>query len=156
MMRRMRRVLFVSVLALAAPAQGANLAEHKTAHFTFRYPAIDAASIAGTAERVEREYERVLRALSVTDMPRVNVTFYTSHAALEAATRHVAGVVPSWTCGLVTAQDQIHCMSPNDPSWGPYERRVGSIAREVRFAVGVVRPFKRSHLCAIVPRPKET
>jgi hypothetical protein len=68
-------------------------------------------------------------------MPRVHVTFYTDHAALETATRAVAGVVPSWTYGLVTAADQIHVMSPNHPSWGPYDRRMSDIVHE--FAHGV-------------------
>jgi hypothetical protein len=93
MIRYMRPLLLVSVLALVPPANGATLAEQKSSHFTFHYPASDAANIAGIAESVEREDARIVDALGVADLPRVHVTFYTSHDALEAATRGVAGVV---------------------------------------------------------------
>lgn len=111
------------------------LAVYASAHFTFDYPPIDAATIAVTAAHLERENARVVSALGVTDMPRVQVTLYTDHTALEAATRTVAGVVPSWTYGLVTAENRIHCMSPNHPEWGPYDRRMSDLVHE--FAHGV-------------------
>jgi hypothetical protein len=111
------------------------LALYASAHFTFDYPAVDAATIAATAAHLESEHARVVSALGVTDMPRVHVTLYADHAALEAATRSVAGVVPSWTYGLVTAEDRIHCMSPSQPGWGPYDRRMSDLVHE--FAHGV-------------------
>jgi hypothetical protein len=142
MISGMRWLFLVSVLANVPPLHGAVLAEHVTPHFTFHYPAIDAASIARTGARIETEYARIVDALGVTDMPRVHVTFYTDHAALEAATRAVAGVVPSWAYGLVTAEDQIHCMSPNQPRWGPYDRRLSDVVHE--FAHGVTLHLNRT------------
>ena len=41
----------------------------------------------------------------------------------------------SWAYGLVTAEDQIHCMSPNHPSWGPYDRRVSDVVHEFAHAI---------------------
>lgn len=110
-------------------------AGRQTAHFTFHYPPIDAATIEDTGARIEREYPRVLADLGVAAMPRVHVTYYTDHAALEAATVAIAGVVPPWAYGLVTAEDQIHCMSPNLAAWGPYARRMSDLTHE--FAHGV-------------------
>jgi hypothetical protein len=135
MITHMRRLLLVSVVTLTPALGGSPLDEHTTPHFTFRYPSIDRASIGDTAARVEREYARIVGALGVTDMPRVTVTFYTSHAALEAATTSIAGEVPPWAYGLVTAEDQIHCMSPNLKDWGPYDRRVSDIVHELAHAV---------------------
>lgn len=120
-----------------AQPQPVALAEHASAHFTFHYPAIDASTIAETAVRVEREYARVIADLGVTSMPRVHVTFYLDHAALEAATRPVAGVVPAWTYGLVTAEDHIHVMSPNLAAWAPYAHRIGDIVHEFAHCVSL-------------------
>jgi hypothetical protein len=111
------------------------LAVYATAHFTFDAPAVDPDSMTTTAARLEREHARVVGDLGVTDMPRVQVTFYTDHKALEAATRPVAGVVPAWAYGLVTAEDRIHAMSPNQPGWGPYDRRMSDLVHEFAHAV---------------------
>lgn len=138
-------VVSLSIGCAAAPASPtsntASLGVYASAHFTLHYPAMDAATIADTADRMEQEYARVTAALGVAAMPRVHVTFYTNHSALEAATIAAAGIVPSWTYGLVTAEDQIHVMSPNLPEWAPYERRMADLTHE--FAHGVTLHINR-------------
>jgi hypothetical protein len=133
--RRLTPWLFLPAVLSAAASVAAGPAEFTSTHFTFHYTPIDAAGIAATAAGVERRYEHIVGDLAVSDMPRVHVTLYTDHAALEAATRARAGTVPSWAYGLVTAEDQIHCMSPHQPGWGPHERRVGDIVHEFAHAV---------------------
>src|SRR5262245_27141714 len=55
----------------------ADVSTYQSSHFTFRYTALDAASVAQTAALVEAEHARVLADLAVTDMPPVSVTLYT-------------------------------------------------------------------------------
>jgi len=131
------RHLLVAIVGLAlgfaayADAPGTS----RSPHFVFHYPAQDAPSIVTTAQYLERERARVVDAYKVWDMPRVHVWFYSDHAALEAAAGDVAGGVPSWAYGVVTREDQIHCMSPNLTEWGPYRRRLKDIAHEFVHAM---------------------
>jgi hypothetical protein len=120
----------VIVLVACVSALAATLGEQPTRNFVFHYPAIDAPSILTTAGYLERERLRVLDALDVRDMPRVHVTFYLDHAALEAAAEPIIGFVPGWAYGLVTSETQIHCMSPNLTAWGPYRRRLKDVVHE--------------------------
>ena len=108
-----------------------------SAHFTFRYTTLDEANISDIAASLEREYSRILTDLGVDAMPTVTVTFYTDHAALEAATRPTAGVVPSSAAGLVTSSTEIHLMSPNAPAWGPYSRMVSNLVHEFAHCVSM-------------------
>lgn len=136
-MRYVAAVCLVAAGACASPTgpSAPGRGTFSSAHFVFRYTPIDSADIVTTAAAVEREYARILQDLGVDAMPVVHVTFYTDHAALEAATRPVVGIVPSWTAGLVTAEDQIHLMSPSLPAWAPYSRMLGHLVHE--FAHGV-------------------
>lgn len=142
----MSRALFVCIVSIAAssrcsqatptePISVESRLEWTSEHFTFRYPPIDRATISDTSVRLEAQRERVLQNMAVDTMPRVVVTFYADHAALEAATVAAAGVVPPWAYGLVTAEDQIHCMSPNLAEWGPYDARMSDLTHEFAHAV---------------------
>src|SRR5262245_5249915 len=97
-MRPFLQIVLVVTAALAARAAG--LGELRSRNFTFHYPAIDAESIYDTARNLERGRLRVLDALDVHDMPRVEVTFHLDHAEMEAAARPIIGFVPSWAYGL--------------------------------------------------------
>jgi hypothetical protein len=120
-----------------APSPGAAGGLYTSAHFRFQYTPLDAANIERTAEAVEREYARIIADLRVGSMPTVTVTFYTDHAAMAAATRAVAGVVPPWASGLVTSQSEIHMMSLNAPGWGPYDRRLSGLVHEFAHCVSM-------------------
>ena len=70
----------------AAPSpSAASAGTHSSAHFTFHFTALDAASIGSIAGSVEAEYARILADLGVSGMPLVDVTFHADHAALAAA-----------------------------------------------------------------------
>src|SRR5688500_18533923 len=56
----------------------------QSASFAFRYTAIDAATVAQTAARVEAEHARITQDLGVAGMGRVTVTLYPDQAALRA------------------------------------------------------------------------
>jgi len=121
----------------ATPPSGAAAGTFTSAHFVFQYTPLDAGNISQIAEAVEREHARILADLTVDSMPRVNVTFYTDHAVLEAATRARAGVVPPWTAGLVTSATEIHLMSPNAPAWAPYTRMLSHLVHEFAHCVSL-------------------
>lgn len=108
-----------------------------SSHFAFRYTALDGANISDVAASLEREYARILTDLEIDAMPTVNVTFYTDHAVLEAATRATAGVVPAWSAGLITSPTEIHLMSPNSPAWGPYGRMLSNLVHEFAHCVSM-------------------
>lgn len=110
---------------------------YSSAHFVFQYTALDAGNIAAIAEAVETQHARILADLGASGMPAVTVTFYTDHAAMAAATQAVAGVIPAFASGLVTAKDQIHLMSPNAPAWGPYDRMISNLVHEFAHCVSL-------------------
>jgi len=117
-----------------APAGGGTFT---SSHFVFRYTALDGGNVSEIAASLEREYSRILADLGVDAMPTVNVTFYTDHAALEAATRATAGAIPAFASGLVTSSTDIHLMSPNSPAWGPYSRMVSNLVHEFAHCVSM-------------------
>ena len=139
----MRRLTGAALLMVAAcggtttPSPGAAGGLYSSAHFGFQYTPLDAANIERTADAVEREYARIIADLRAESMPTVTVTFYTDHAAMAAATRPVAGVVPPWASGLVTSLSEIHMMSLNAPGWGPYERRLSGLVHEFAHCVSM-------------------
>ena len=121
----------------AAPssAPGAPTETFQSAHFLFRYLPADAASIAQTATVLESEYGRILEDLGVSNMPVVHVSFYGTHAALVAGAGPSAGPIPAWATGLVTAEDQIHLLSPAVA--GPYDRAVVNLVHEFAHCVSL-------------------
>lgn len=120
--------------ATPAPAAGGTFT---SAHFTFNYTALDSANIGEIAAAVEREHARILTDLGLDSVPAVMVTFYSDHAAMEAATRATAGVIPAWASGLVTSSTQIHLMSPNSPAWAPYSRMLSNLVHEFAHCVSM-------------------
>ena len=62
----------------------ADFSTYQSAHLTFRYTAIDVATVADTATQVEAEYARITEDLGVGDMPIVTVTLYASSDALRS------------------------------------------------------------------------
>jgi hypothetical protein len=119
------------------PSPSGSGGTYASAHFRFQYTPLDAGNIAEIAAAVEREYERILADLGADGLPTVNVTFYVDHASMEAATRSIAGVVPSGAAGLVTSRSQIHLMSPNHPAWGPYDRMLSHLVHEFAHCVSL-------------------
>jgi hypothetical protein len=113
------------------PAAGS----YSSAHFVFQYTARDAGNIATIASAAESQYSRIIEDLGAGAMPLVHVTLYTDHAVMVAATQAVAGFIPASASGLVTAEDQIHLMSPNDPAWGPFDRMVSNLVHEFAHCV---------------------
>jgi hypothetical protein len=110
---------------------------YNSPHFRFAYTPLDRNNISSIADSVEAQYARIVSDLQSDALPTVNVTFYSDHANLVAATAPVAGVVPDWASGLATAQDQIHLMSPNAPAWGPYDRMVSNLVHEFAHCVSM-------------------
>ena len=70
-------------------------------------------------------------------LARVRVTFYVDHAALEAATIAVAGVIPAAASGLVTSDPAIHMMSPGSPGWGPVDLVATNVVHELAHCVSL-------------------
>ena len=114
---------------------GAPTDQFQSAHFTFHHTVADLAEISATAARLESEYERILHDLGVPTMPRVNVSFYGTHGALVAGAGPSAGPIPAWATGLVTAEDQIHLLSPAVA--GPYERAMTNLVHEFAHCVSL-------------------
>lgn len=112
-------------------------ASYASAHFVFNYTPLDTANIAQIASALEGQYPRIVDDLAADGMPAGNVTFYVDHAALIAATQQIVGVVPAFASGLVTAENQIHLMSPNAPAWGPYDRMISNLVHEFAHCVSM-------------------
>ena len=91
--------------------------------------------MAQTAALLEAEYIRILEHLGVASMPTVNVSFYGTHEALVAGAGPAAGPIPAWATGLVTADDQIHMLSPAVA--GPYDRAVTNLVHEFAHCVSL-------------------
>ena len=118
-----------------SPPPGSPTDRVESVHFTFHHTAADVAQISATAARLESEYDRILRDLGVTTMPRVNVSFYGTHDALVAGAGPSAGPIPAWATGLVTAEDQIHLLSPAVA--GPYERAMTNLVHDFAHCVSL-------------------
>ena len=118
-----------------SPPTGAPTESFRSTHFQFRHTPADSASIEATASRLEGEYNRILQDLGVQAMPMVNVSFYSTHEALVAGAGPSAGPIPAWATGLVTAEDQIHLLSPAVA--GPYERALSNLVHEFAHCVSL-------------------
>jgi hypothetical protein len=110
---------------------------YSSAHFLFQYTTLDAGNISTIATLVESQYARIVDDLGAGSMPPVTVTLYLDHAAMVAATQAVAGFIPAYASGLVTADDRIHLMSPNAPAWGPFDRMVSNLVHEFAHCVSL-------------------
>jgi hypothetical protein len=90
---------------------------HASAHFTFRYAPMDAATIEATAAAVEAQHARIVSALGVPGMPAVTVTLYPDVDSLRAGVAPIVGSIPAFASGLVTGPTAIHVLSPRSPAW---------------------------------------
>lgn len=118
----------------ALPAQ---VSTFQSAHFTFRYTSIDAASVAQTAAALEAQVARVTEDLTVTQMPAVIVTLYPTGDALRQAVAPIVGPLPSFAKGLATAADAIHIISPNLSTTWTYQDAIVSIVHEFAHCVSL-------------------
>lgn len=120
-----------AVPSAVPPAAGS----YSSVHFIFHYTTLDGGNIATIAGAVESQYPRIVEDLGAGAMPTVNVTFYLDHAVMVSATQAIAGFIPPSASGLVTAENQIHLMSPNAPAWGPFDRMVSNLVHEFAHCV---------------------
>jgi hypothetical protein len=110
---------------------------HQSANFSFRYTAMDAATVAQTAARVEAEHARITRDLGVAGMSRVTVTLYPDQASLRAGVAPIVGTIPSFATGLVTGLYAVHIVSPSAQP-GAYDAGVVNIVHEFAHCVSLV------------------
>lgn len=114
-------------------------APHTTAHFSFTYTSLDKATIAQTGAALEAQHARVVADLGGESPPTVRVWLYSNHDELVRALEPLIGPVPSWAMGAAPRRDQIHIMSPNDPSRGPYASNLITLVHEFAHCVSLQR-----------------
>jgi hypothetical protein len=96
-----------------APSPSATtVQQYASAHFTFQYSALDAASIADTAARVEAEYARIVSDLGSPNVSRITVVLHETQASIQAAAQNIGGTVATVT-GFVQGPATVHALSPN-------------------------------------------
>lgn len=118
---------------LPAPPPSPSLiafASHGSAHFTFRYTAMDAASVAATGAAVEAHHARILGDLGLDQIPPVTATLYPDPESFRAAVVPLVGNVPSFASGLVSGPSDIHVLSPNLATRWSYPEGVVAIVHE--------------------------
>ncbi len=120
-----------------APSTGTSYTTFQSAHFTFRYTPIDAATIAQTAAAVEAEFARITEDIGVTQMPTISITLYTTTEALRDAVSPIVGPLPSFAKGLVTGPQDVHILSPNLRSVWAYPDGVTNIVHEFAHCVSL-------------------
>jgi hypothetical protein len=120
-----------------SPAAVANspFQEYASAHFTFQYTSLDAASVAGTAALVEAEYARIVAELGSPVMTRITIFLHPDFASMQTAVQATAGTLPSFATGLVTNAATIHVISPNRTSIWSYSDGARAIVHEFAHCV---------------------
>ncbi len=88
--------------------------EYRSEHFKFHLTEFDHANIASIAQHLENNYSRVIADLSASNLPIINIHFYSNQSTLHQTLIYPNS--PSWLVGAATARDQIHMMSPNAPN----------------------------------------
>jgi hypothetical protein len=88
--------------------------EYSSEHFKFHLTEFDHANIASIAQHLENNYSRVTADLSMSNLPVINVQFYSNQSVLHQTLNFPNS--PAWLVGAATARDQIHMMSPNAPN----------------------------------------
>lgn len=88
--------------------------EYSSAHFKFHLTEFDRSNIASIAQHLENNYSRVAADLNASNLPVINIQFYSNQTALHQTLNYPNS--PSWLVGAATARDQIHMMSPNAPN----------------------------------------
>jgi hypothetical protein len=116
--------------SLPEPPSPLAFASHASAHFTFRYTPLDAATVAATAAAVEAHHARILGDLGLDQAPLVTVTLYPDPESFRNAVVPLVGNVPSFASGLVTGPADIHVLSPNLASRWAYGDGLTAIVHE--------------------------
>lgn len=119
------------------PATTTAFASHASAHFTFRYTPLDAASVAATAAAVEAQHARILDDLGLGQVPAVTVTLYPDRESFRAAVVPLVGSVPAFASGLVNGPSQIHVLSPSLSSQWSYPDGLTAIVHEFAHCVSL-------------------
>jgi hypothetical protein len=88
--------------------------EYTAEHFKFHLTEFDHANIASIAQYLENNYSRVTADLSASNLPVINIQFYSNQSTLHQTLNFPNS--PAWLVGAATARDQIHMMSPNAPN----------------------------------------
>ena len=122
----------------APSAVPAEFTTYQSSGFTFRYTAMDSATIAQTAAALESELPRMLDDIGVSAMPQVVVTLYPSGEALRQGVGNTAGPIPAFATGLVTGPTSIHVISPNLSTTWAYPDGVTAIVHEFAHCVSLV------------------
>lgn len=119
---RVKRLAFFVISFLSACSQQKNAGitnvdqtlEYSSAHFKFYLTEFDHANIASIAQHLESNYSRVIAGLSASNLPIINIQFYSNQSALHQTLNLPNS--PAWLVGAATARDQIHMMSLNAPN----------------------------------------
>lgn len=121
----------------ATPTAPITFASHSSAHFTFRYTALDAASVASTADAVEGHHARILGDLGLSQIASVTVTLYPDQESFRAAVVPLVGSVPSFATGMVSGPSAIHVLSPSLASRWSYAEGLTAIVHEFAHCVSL-------------------
>jgi hypothetical protein len=120
-----------------SPTTTPAFASHASAHFTFRYTPLDAASVTATAAAVEAHHARILGDLGLDQVPAVTVTLYPDRESFRAAVVPLVGSVPAFASGLVNGPSQIHVLSPSLSSQWSYPDGLTAIVHEFAHCVSL-------------------
>lgn len=108
--------------------------EYQSAHFKFLLTGFDHANIASIAQHLENNYARITGDLSASNLPVINIQFYSNQSALHQALNYPNA--PAWVIGAATARDQIHMMSPNAPNLNrPFDEMLTNLVHEFTHCV---------------------
>jgi hypothetical protein len=117
----MQRLAVFAISFLSACSQQENDAitnadplEYSSTHFKFYITEFDRNSIVSITQHLENNYSRITGDLHATNLPIINIQFYSNQNALHQTLNFPNS--PSWLVGAATAQNQIHMMSPNAPN----------------------------------------
>ena len=119
------------------PSPGPVFQQHTSTHFVFQFTPLDAASVAGTAVRLEAEYARIVDDLQPPQMAPINVFLYPDFASMQAAVQGSIGSLPSFATGLVLGPVSIHILSPNLAGTWSYDEGVVAIVHEFAHCVSL-------------------
>lgn len=110
--------------------------EYQSAHFKFLLTGFDHANIASIAQHLENNYARITGDLSASNLPVINIQFYSNQSALHQALNYPNA--PAWVIGAATARDQIHMMSPNAPNLNrPFDEMLTNLVHEFTHCVAL-------------------
>ena len=119
------------------PTAVTSFSSYASRAFTFHYTALDASTIAMTADALERAHDRLRAEVGLASMPTVTVTLHPSPDSLRSAVTPSVGTVPAFATGFLTAADVVHILSPNLSARWTYETGVVNIVHEFAHCVSL-------------------